>query len=228
MNEVFSSIAPDELKCEYKTKPLGIDVKTPRLSWITKSPRFNSSQSAYQIQVASNKNLFENNICDIWDSGKIKSSSSNQIPFCGNNLESNKTYFWRVKIWNELNEESSWSEVTFFSTGLFEQNDWKAKWISHQYSFAEKSQLKFLQGIDKWIWYPFTNPDDKYKTICLFKSFQVSNASEIQSANLLVTADEKFQLFINEKLVAKSDDKIFSWARPSSVSVKNFLRTGPN
>jgi hypothetical protein len=37
-------------KCEYKTNPLGIDVKEPRLSWKIASSRRAVKQSAYQIR----------------------------------------------------------------------------------------------------------------------------------------------------------------------------------
>ncbi len=74
----------------------------------------------------------------------------------------------------------------------------------------------------------FKNPADKFKTVLLHKTFQIENISLIESAKLLVTADEKFELFLNEILVAKSDEKIFSWARPVFEDVKQFLNEGSN
>ena len=227
MEKVFSSIQPGELKCEYKTNPAGIDEKQPRFSWITECDAANSFQTAYHLLVASSSQnlLLENG--DVWNSGKAKSSDSNQIRYEGTPLCSNQTYFWKVRIWNEDDELSSWSNPATFSTGLFEQSEWKAKWISHLYK-KQRSEFSFQPGIDKWIWYPFHDSDDKFKTISLLKSFQIKQVDFIESANLLVTSDEKFQLFLNNTVIAESDDKIFSWARPILIDVKKILKEGSN
>jgi phosphohistidine phosphatase SixA len=41
------------LRCEYRSNPLGIDVLAPRLSWVLVSDRRGARQTAYQIQAAS-------------------------------------------------------------------------------------------------------------------------------------------------------------------------------
>lgn len=228
MERPFSSIAPDELKCEYRINPIGIDAKNPRFSWITKCSSHNSFQTAYRLLIASSLQSLLEDKADVWDSGKVNSSESNQIRYSGIDLSSNKTYSWKVRIWNENDVASSWSKPTGFATGLFEQTDWQAKWISHIYFDRQKSPIGFHEGSDKWIWYPFNHSDDKLKTIYLFKSFQIEHLADIESAMLLVTADEKFQLYLNEELIAKSDDEIFSWARPVLVNVKKYMKNGLN
>ena len=228
MGNDFSSVKPVELKCEYKTNPTGIDERHPRFSWITKCECYNSIQTAYRLIIASSIQSLLLEEGDIWDSGKATSSESTLIKFKGNPLHSNKTYFWQVMIWNEKDEASSWSEPAEFSTGLFEQDEWKAKWITHIYNEESKKSISFQTGIDKWIWYPFKDPADKFKPIVLLKSFQLDQISDIDSANLIVTADEKFQLYLNEKLIAESDDKIFSWARPVSIEIRELLNEGGN
>jgi len=228
MKKTFSSVKPVELKCEYKTNPTGIDEKHPRFSWITEYDGYGSSQTSYRILVATSiQNLFLE-LGDVWDSNKVQSSDSTQIQFAGNLLHSNKTYYWQVMVWNENDEPSSWSEPVKFSTGLFEKNEWQAKWIAHIFREEPEHSINFQPNIDKWIWYPFRNSDDKFKTIYLHKSFQLEQINLIESAILLVTADEKFQLYVNEELVAQSDDKIFSWARPVLCDVKDLLKEGPN
>lgn len=228
MKTKFSAINPVELKCEYKTNPAGINEKHPRFSWTTRYEGYDSYQTSYRILVATSIQNLLLELGDIWDSNKVRSSDSNQIQYSGIDLYSNRTYFWKVRVWNENDEASSWSEPASFTTGLFEQNDWQAKWISHIYSNKPKSTIGFLNGIDKWIWYPFNNSEDKLKTIQLFKTFQLEQVNLIEYAKLLVTADEKYQLYLNEKLVAQSDDKIFSWARPILSDVKDLLNDGSN
>ena len=48
-----ATISPAQLRCEFLTDPLGIDVAQPRLSWIVQSDRRGAVQSAYQILVGS-------------------------------------------------------------------------------------------------------------------------------------------------------------------------------
>ncbi len=57
-------------RCEYLADPLGIDVAKPRLSWVIESDHRSEYQSAYQVLVASSKELLEKNKGDLWDSGK--------------------------------------------------------------------------------------------------------------------------------------------------------------
>ena len=41
-----------DLRCEYRTNPLGIDEPSPRLSWKLETPRRGAKQTAYQVRVA--------------------------------------------------------------------------------------------------------------------------------------------------------------------------------
>lgn len=224
----FSKIKPINLKCEYKINPTGIDEKYPRFSWITNYKGYNSFQTSYKILVATSlENLFSLN-GDIWDSGKVKSSESNNIRYDGKILHSNTTYYWQVMIWNEKDASSSWSEPANFSTGLFEQSEWKAKWISHIYKNQQEDSIRFHPGKDKWIWFPFQNPEDKFRNIYLYKTFYLKKINLIESAKLIATADEKFKLYFNGMLIAQSDNKIYSWTRPVECDVTNLLKEGKN
>jgi hypothetical protein len=46
--------SPYDLRCEYLTNPLGIDVETPRFSWKQADPDHvrGQKQTAYQVMVA--------------------------------------------------------------------------------------------------------------------------------------------------------------------------------
>lgn len=120
-----------ELKCEYRTNPLGIDNTIPRFSWklVDESQEQGQEQTAYQILVSSNIETLNSNLGDIWDSGKMPTNESVNVKFEGNNLKSGKQYFWKVKVWDANGLESNWSEVANFSMGLLLPNDWKGAWI---------------------------------------------------------------------------------------------------
>ena len=55
------------LRVEYKTNPIGIDVEKPRFSWIMESDTRGQKQTAYQILVSTSPDV--NNV-DVWDSGR--------------------------------------------------------------------------------------------------------------------------------------------------------------
>ena len=111
------------LKCENKVNPLGIDVEKPRFSWISESDQHGVSQSAYQIMVASSWKNLEENSADVWESPKVSSDKSIQIGYEGKPLESNRKYFWKVKIWDQAGQPHS-SEPAFWSSGLLHGSDW--------------------------------------------------------------------------------------------------------
>ena len=86
--EMNSKITPEYLRCEYKENPLGIDVKAPRLSWIVTSIARAQKQTAYRILVAGSSEALAADNGDLWDSGKVKSSETNQIAYEGKPLKS--------------------------------------------------------------------------------------------------------------------------------------------
>lgn len=74
-------------------------------------PNTNQKQIAYQILVASSEENINNNIGDIWNSQKIESdanqvSKSNQFK-----LENTKTYYWKMRIYDELNRTGSYTKA---------------------------------------------------------------------------------------------------------------------
>ena len=129
-----SDFYPVDLKCEYRTNPLGVDVTQPRLSWqltVSDSTLRGQKQSAFQIIVASEEKLLQRNTGDYWDSGKIKSDQQFHIIYSGKRLQSAQRAFWQVRVWDGNGRVSAWSAPAFWETGLLEPSDWsKAKWIA--------------------------------------------------------------------------------------------------
>ncbi|MDD4107741.1 MAG: family 78 glycoside hydrolase catalytic domain, partial [Prolixibacteraceae bacterium] len=120
-----------DLRCEYLTDPVGIDKVTPRFSWKINSSINETEQKAFQLLVASDKSILDENIGDLWDSGKIKSSSSIMVNYQGKNLESGLAAFWKVRVFDEKGTASPWSATATFSIGLLEEEDWHATYIGY-------------------------------------------------------------------------------------------------
>jgi len=126
-----TNIAVSHLTCEYKSNPLGIETKQPRLSWIISASAANTTQTAYQILVADSKEKLQQNEGNIWDSKKVVSSQSIQVAYKGALLLAAKKYYWKVKVWNHQNIASSWSDINSWQMGLPSMKDWgEAKWIT--------------------------------------------------------------------------------------------------
>ncbi len=124
-----SPMRPARLRCEYMENPLGIDTPAPRLSWVLESDRADQAQAAYQIQVATSRQLRADSKADLWDSGRVASSESIQITYSGKALASRQQCWWRVRTWDGNGGISAWSEASF-SIGLLNAGDWEAKWIT--------------------------------------------------------------------------------------------------
>lgn len=128
--EKSQSIRVCDLKSEYQTNPIGIDV-APRFSWRLESDKRGVLQTAYQVMVSSSLEKLQSDIGDIWDSGKIESPMSVGIPFDGDNLVSRERYYWKVRVWQATTTPSAWSDPAFFEMGLLDEDDWRSNWIGY-------------------------------------------------------------------------------------------------
>ncbi|MBH45369.1 MAG: sulfatase [Flavobacteriaceae bacterium] len=103
---------PKDLKIDIQKNEFA-EIK-PVFRW--KLPENLKSQSAYQILVASNAETIEGNNVDLWDSKRVVSSSSNAIEYNGKRLRPGKTYFWKVRVWDEDNRLVDYTQPQVFST----------------------------------------------------------------------------------------------------------------
>ncbi|MBC2844661.1 sulfatase-like hydrolase/transferase [Winogradskyella flava] len=110
--------APTDLTVELIREP-SKDVKIfdlkPEFGWTV--PLGAKYQGAYQILVASNKTDIDNNNGNVWDSGRVASIKSTDVEYEGKALEIGKTYYWKVRIWDEANRLVDYAEAQQFTTG---------------------------------------------------------------------------------------------------------------
>ncbi|MHC4479255.1 MAG: glycoside hydrolase family 78 protein, partial [Planctomycetota bacterium] len=112
-----SSPAVYDPKCEYKTNPMGIDVERPRLSWKIAASRRAAAQSAYQIRTAQRVDDLAQYNRRLWDSGKVQSDKSVHVVCRGPALLSRQRIWWQVRIWDEQDRPSDWSDPAFWEMG---------------------------------------------------------------------------------------------------------------
>ena len=123
-------MTPAELRCEYMKDPIGIDQINPRFSWSLQSSIRGKAQGAYQILVSLDEQSLERDEGDRWDSGKTGSNESVNIAYDGASLHSGERCFWKVRIWDENNEQGPWSDTAVFEMGLLNKKDWRGRWIA--------------------------------------------------------------------------------------------------
>ncbi len=109
------------LRTEYLTDPVGIDIANPRVFWNCEG---GVKQTAYRI------------VSEKWDSGKVETDSMRaQYPLT---LVSGERVNYRIKLWDGNGSESEWSEPAFFEMGLLRASHWQAKWITGNYTVNKK------------------------------------------------------------------------------------------
>ena len=142
-----ASGVPFHLRCEFLENPLGIDKSSPQLSWQIGGQDRDWQQAAYQVFVATSESLLRDGKADVWDSGRVPSGQSVGIFYGGPQLQSERRYFWKVRVWDSHGQASDSSESAWWEMGLLAPNDWKARWISWEDPDSERDRASI-----QWIW----------------------------------------------------------------------------
>jgi len=121
----FSQLSVNKLQTENLPAPLTVESKLPRLSWQLVSRDRGVLQTAYEIKVSDRPDGGGS----VWSSGKLLSDQSLQVVYGGTELQSGKKYYWKVRVWDNKDRVSPWSETAWWQMGLLNPGDWKAQWI---------------------------------------------------------------------------------------------------
>lgn len=103
------SDAPTALSIEYIREPATVVLRdpTPEFAWVV--PEGSMFQGAYQILVASSRANIDANHGDVWDSGRTVGSDNVGIAYQGPTLDPARSYFWKVRIWDDVNRLTRYS-----------------------------------------------------------------------------------------------------------------------
>jgi hypothetical protein len=127
---VQASLTPVDLRCDYAVNPLGVDSPTPRLFWKLHGRKRGQKQTAYQIIVSSSKEKLAGNIGNIWNSDRVVSDETIQIPCPGAKLQTSQQVFWKVRVWDGTGTVSAWSQTATWTMGVLHADDWHGQWIT--------------------------------------------------------------------------------------------------
>lgn len=207
--EAEGTIAPTDLRCEYLSDPLGLDVAHPRFSWVCSSGERGRRQASYQIIVATTEAKLEEATGDAWDTGRVRSSGQTHIEYSGIPLESGTRYHWKVRLWDQDGGMSSWSASACFETGLLKPEDWQGKWIARQPDTAwrkawdlrrKQQKAKRFKQPDHELWdvHAFFQPS--YEALPLFRK-EVELGADVVSARAYICGLGYNELYVNGKKV---------------------------
>lgn len=115
---------------EHRRSPLGIDVARPRLGWVLGVGRRGARQAAYQVLVSTRRSALDRGRGEVWNSGRVASADSTDLPYDGRALRSETRYFWKVRVWDRNGRASAWGPTTWFETGFMDaEAGFTGQWI---------------------------------------------------------------------------------------------------
>ena len=165
----------ERITVDYTENPVGI-TKAPRFSWIIDSDKRDTVQTSYHLEVALDQE-FSRKVCEVTEETDISVCHK----FQDFSLQSLTKYYWRVKVADNHGEESGFSAVGSFVTGLVDCGEWKAEFIS-----AETEADK-----------------DSSKGTYLRKQF--SKQGKVREAYVCVTALGLYQLYLNGERIGQDE-----------------------
>jgi hypothetical protein len=217
-----------QLTCEYRQNPLGIETQHPRLGWklaLNDTIRHNVRQTAYRILAASERAKLDNDEGDLWDSGKIPSGRQMLVKYEGKKSGNARRVYWKVRVWDEQERASAWSETAFWETGLLTKKGWDdSRWIA--YEKLDKTK-QIVPGI------PHTKEKGLPRDVIpqFRKEFKIDK--NIKSATLFISGLGQYEAYMNGAKIG-SDFLDPAWTNYrktcfyNAFDVTRYLRKGAN
>ncbi|GIX50672.1 MAG: rhamnosidase [Limisphaera sp.] len=220
------------LRCEYMAEPLAVQTPRPRLSWRLEAAEGMRGvrQTAWQVLVASRRDLLDRDVGDLWDSGKVPGDETLHIEYAGRPLRSAQTVFWKVRVWDQEGRVTGWSAPARWTMGLLDPADWKAQWIGFDvepqrepWEAAFESALKLDDAV--WIWLPGTHAGEQPPGEAFFRRrFETRAGVPLRKAILVITADDAFTLYVNGREAGHGSN----WRRLHTLELTDRIRPGTN
>lgn len=167
--------------CKNKESGL-IDAKVEFITNFENFPAFSwksahgKTQLYSQILVSGKRSNVQNNIGDLWDTGK-KALNPIHTKYQGAKLTSGNRYFVKIRSWNEDGSVSN-KILQFFAPLNYPQN-WNAKWLT--YDYKEEAPLPVFA-----------------------KVFNTDIENEIEFARLYVCAPGFYEVYLNGEKVGEN------------------------
>ena len=222
-------IQVENVQCEYLKDPIGIDATQPRLSWMLASDQRGQRQTAYQVVVASSPELLKQGQGDLWDSGKVASDQSAHVVYTGRPLGSYQRCFWKVRVRDKDGTASDWSSPVRGRWGFSIRASGGA---SGSATSKRRRQRPPTTGTSTML-LGLVSRSDPAKNAPAGKRYfrwaiDLPADAKVRTAGLVLTADDRFTLYVNGKPAGKSDEGNEGWRSPLVVDLSTLLGPGRN
>lgn len=179
MNASTSCSKPGQKVEDLKVSFISNIGNEPVFSWKIKSDQPGFAQQACKVIVSDDPDIIDLSRGNLWDSQKLGTSNSIQVRYDGPALENGKQYFARVRVWDQNDTPSTWSEGVRFVVPLEYPGDWQAEWLTHDYE-----------------------PDE---AMPLFrKAFEIPDAADIKFARFYIAAPGYYEASMNGKKIGEN------------------------
>ena len=183
-----SSLKPVNLTTEYHKDAFTDAVSelrgeaSPRFSWINESRRQGAAQKGFQLRVFMENPAQPEQIV-IWDvtHDYPVGAESNLIPYEGCPLKPCTDYYWQVRVRDEKDNWSRWSELCHFHTGMLGQDLWQCSWIGAPWQGEES--------------YDYDLDENVQPAPLLRKEFEISKP--VKSVRFYGTGLGYFEFYVN-------------------------------
>ena len=175
---VSTARAPDHLTVDDQVTPLTASA-TPQFGWLPEDRAGDESQTAYQLTVRNDQNGGV-----VWDSGRVRSDSSQAVQYAGSVLTAGDEYTWTVRTWNRQGQLSPTSSA-IFDVGISD-SDWSGA---------------------QWIRRPTAGNDTTIDYTLARRQIQLTDSrSPVTRALVYLAAPMRWQLHVNGQVIDTQDD----------------------
>jgi len=219
-----------QVKCQATINPEGIEVSHPAFSWIAESPQQGQKQMAYQIIVADNQKDINQDNGNVWNSEKVNSDQTSAVLYQGTPLQSNRIYYWKVRVWDAYDRPAAYSKTAKFITSILDPQLWKAKWIGTGRGKDPSNSQKFY---DKPVAVDAEGDSVRYRENSLLLRKEYSFSKPVSEAIVHICGLGLYELTINGKRVG---EKVLNPAKTNytkvvlydTYDISGFLNNGKN
>ncbi len=151
------------LRCESIENPLGISIRSPRLTWNLCSEERGAAQKAFHVIVKKEISGQAKGPEIVFDSGRVESTETACL-VTGIELESETRYYWNVEVTDNRGNICKREKDAWFEMGLLSENDWQAKWIEPEQTpvfhvtWDTEKELPFVRMFEnntrRWLYEP--------------------------------------------------------------------------
>ena len=217
-------LTPRTLRCEYKINPLAVEARQPRLFWTVVGEGRGLRQTAYQIVASDASERLAHDEGNLWDSGRVDSDATIQIPYRGKPLESGRQVFWKVRVWDAQGNISGWSAPATWTMGLLRPSDWTAQWIAAP--SADSGEID-LTGAE-WIWLAADGDTPPAGTRYFSGELRLPADAVVSDAKIALSADDRYTIRINDNAAHRGPTTSDSWRAYQNLNITGEIHSGMN